>query len=345
MFSFYADKNVLVTGGASFIGSHLVEQLVELGAKVTVIDDLSSGTEANLKNVESSIEFINADLRLQETASKHFNKKKIIFHLANIHGGRGFIETHPGEISQNFLIDGNVFYAAKNSNVENICYASSACVYPTYLQEHNPTEENRYLREDMANPFKIGGANSDGVYGWAKFMGELALKSYHEQFGLKGVSCRLFTVYGPRENESHAIIAFIARALLKQDPYVIWGSGQQDRNFTYVDDVVEGMLRATSQIQDCSPINIGTSEITKIIDAVKMVCKITNFNPTEFFCDLSKPEGVAARAASTQLQLEKLDWEPTTTFTTGISKTIKWYSENTDILKLEADFDRRLMER
>lgn len=345
MIEFYSRKKVVVTGGASFIGSHLVEKLIELGSNVIVIDDMSSGNYENLKYVSDKITILEKDLRVQSTAADAFRGVDYVFHLANIHGGRGFIETHPGEISQNFLIDGNVFYAAHSNGVRNICYASSACVYPTNLQELNPSPENRYLSEEMADPFKIGGANSDGVYGWAKFMGELALKSYNEQFGLKGVSCRLFTVYGPRENESHAIIAFIARAILRQDPYVIWGSGQQDRNFTYVDDVVEGMLRATARIDDCSAINIGTSEITKIKDAVETVCALLNFSPKEFFFDKSKPEGVAARAASTSMQENKLGWSPQVSFEKGIAKTIEWYQENVNVSNLKSNFEAKLMER
>lgn len=345
MKEFYNGKKVIVTGGASFIGSHLVEKLISLGSSVTVIDDLSSGKIENIENVSAQINFVKGDLRNQDVAMSTFKGQDYVFHLANIHGGRGFIESHPGEISQNFLIDGNVLLAAKDNFVSRFCYASSACVYPTNLQVMNPTEENRYLTEEMADPFKIGGANSDGVYGWAKFMGELALKSYSEQFGLKGVSCRLFTVYGPRENESHAIIAFIARALLRQDPYEVWGSGNQDRNFTYVDDVVEGMLLATSRIDDCSAINIGTKEITKIKDAVLEVCKIVGHNPNDFYFDTSKPEGVSARAASVKMQREILDWEPNISFSEGIFKTIDWYSQNTNIQDLRDDFERKLMER
>jgi UDP-glucose 4-epimerase len=345
MKEFYNGKKVIVTGGASFIGSHLVEKLLSLGSSVTVIDDLSSGKIENIENVSTQIDFVKGDLRNQDVAMEAFKGHNYVFHLANIHGGRGFIETHPGEISQNFLIDGNVLLAAKDNLVSRFCYASSACVYPTNLQIMNPTEVNRYLSEEMADPFKIGGANSDGVYGWAKFMGEMALKSYNKQFGLKGVSCRLFTVYGPRENESHAIIAFIARALLKQDPYEVWGSGNQDRNFTYVDDVVEGMLLATSRIHDCSAINIGTKEITKIKDAVMEVCKIVGHKPNDFYFDISKPEGVSARAASVKLQKEILDWEPNISFSEGVLKTINWYSQNTNIQDLRDNFERKLMER
>ena len=197
----------------------------------------------------------------------------------------------------------------------------------------------------MADPFVEGAALADGEYGWAKFMGEMALKAYHKQFGQKGVSCRLFTVYGPRENESHAIIAFIGKALLKQDPFEIWGSGQQDRNFTYVSDVVDGMLAATEKIEDCSPINIGTSEITKIIDAVKTVCELTGHEPSEYFCDTSKPEGVFARAASTSKQQALLNWEPSTSFEVGIAKTIKHYKENTSYERIRDNITNKLFDR
>jgi UDP-glucose 4-epimerase len=197
----------------------------------------------------------------------------------------------------------------------------------------------------MADPFREGGANADGVYGWAKFMGELALKSYHEQFGLKGVSCRLFTVYGPRENESHAIIAFIAKALLRQDPFEIWGSGKQDRNFTFVDDVIQGLLKATEKITDGSAINIGTDEITTVLDAAKTICEIIGFSPNEYFFDISKPEGVAARAASIEKSVKTLGWAPQIKFKEGIKKTIDWYSGEVDLLNLANSLERKLMER
>jgi UDP-glucose 4-epimerase len=341
----YSGKRVVVTGGASFIGSHLVEKLVSLGSTVTVVDDLSSGLEENLAAVRGAITFINADLRDQRLAIDSLNGAEVVFHLANIHGGRGFIESHPGEIAQNFLIDGNVFFAAQKNQVDRVCFASSACVYPTDLQTLSAKSSSRYLSEEMADPFLIGGANADGVYGWAKFMGELSLKSYFEQFGLKGVSCRLFTVYGPRENESHAIIAFIAKALLQQDPFEIWGSGQQDRNFTYVSDVVDGLILSTARITDGSSINVGTDEITTVVDAAKIICEIVGHSPAEIFFDTSKPEGVAARAASVEKAKEYLQWQPTVTFAEGIRETIEWYSSHVNLDELRNSFERKLLER
>ena len=340
----FNNKNVIVTGGASFIGSHLVDALVATGAKVTIIDDLSSGTLSNLDTSKDKINFINADLRDTNTQAL-FKNQDYVFHLANIHGGRGFIETHPGEICQNFLIDGNVFMACHKYNVGKVIYTSSACAYPVNLQGMDMNEQERYLSEEMADPFTKGAALADGEYGWAKFMGEMALKAYNKQFGLKGVSCRLFTVYGPRENESHAIIALIAKALICQDPYEIWGTGQQDRNFTYVSDIVDGLIKAAISIDDCRSVNIGTSEITKISDAANTIRKILDFNPDEIFYDTSKPEGVHARAASTVNQKKWLDWEPKVEFSKGIEETIKWYKLHVDVEKLEKDLNKKLFER
>ncbi len=341
----YANKKILVTGGASFIGSHLVESLVADGACVTVVDDLSSGRIEHLASCIGDINFINSDLRNSESAAAAVKGQQIVFHLANIHGGRGFIETHPGEIVQNMVIDGNVFRACWENDVENVCYASSACVYPTYMQDRDTDRQIRFLSEEMADPFIEGRASADGVYGWCKLMGEMALSSYHKQYGLRGVSCRLFTVYGPRENESHAIVAFIARAILRQDPFVIWGSGQQDRNFTFVSDVVEGLKRATSRIFDASAINIGTDEITSVYSAAKLICEVEGYLPSEFYFDTTKPEGVFARAASVEKQLALLGWKPSVSFADGIRETIAHYRSANTRFQIETNLKEGLFAR
>lgn len=321
---------VVVTGGASFIGSHLVDRLVGEGAAVRVVDDLSSGTLENLELSLDRIEFREGDLRSREVAQDAFAGQEVVFHLAAVHGGRGFIDTHPADCASNMVLDGTVFDEAHRAGVDRVCFASSACVYPVNLQDKPRDGNTVLLEEDWADPFKQGAAASDGEYGWAKLMGEMSLKAYWKQHGLRSSCCRLFTAYGERENETHAVIALIAKAFVEMDPYEIWGDGQQDRNFTYVGDIVEGMMRAALAIEDASPVNIGTSEHIKIVDAARTIFELTGFEPSELFFDTTKPVGVYSRAADLTRTRALLDWEPRTSFAEGLEPTIAWYYGNRD---------------
>src|SRR6266536_1591412 len=258
------DVRVLVTGGASFIGSHLVDRLLEAGATVTVADDLSNGTLGNLEHSFERLTFLEGDLRDREFAREAVAGQHVVFHLAAAHGGRGFIDTQPADCSSNLVVDGIVFDEAWRASVQQVCFASSASGYPAQRQVRPIDGRTVLLREDWADPFTEGCAASDGEYGWAKLMGEMSLRAYWKQHGLRSASCRIFTAYGERENETHAVIALIAKAFVEMDPYEIWGDGQQDRNFTYVGDIVEGLMRAATRIEDASPVNLGTSEHIRI---------------------------------------------------------------------------------
>ena len=142
-----------------------------------------------------------------------------------------------------------------------IVFASSACVYPTNLQSD---KDSRFLlREADANFEEPGKAFADGEYGWAKLMGELQLRAFCKQFGLSGIVCRIFTAYGERENESHAVIALIAKAAARLDPFPIWGDGLQTRNFTYVQDTVTGMALAGATLNGFDVVNIGSVSTTR----------------------------------------------------------------------------------
>src|SRR5207244_10161517 len=116
-----------------------------------------------------------------------------------------------------------------------------------------------------------GKAQADGEYGWAKLMAEMHLAAYHRQHGLKASICRIFTSYGERENETHAVVALIAKAFIRMDPYEIWGDGRQDRNFTYVGDTVEGLLLAAEKIDDASPINVGSDQHVTTMELVELI--------------------------------------------------------------------------
>ncbi|MGD0328623.1 MAG: NAD-dependent epimerase/dehydratase family protein [Minisyncoccia bacterium] len=342
---FWKGKKVLVTGGASFIGSHLCERLVDAGSIVRVADDFSSGKRKNLSSIAKKIRIYKGDLRERPFAEKVMKGIDIVFHLAASHGGRGFIHTHPVECSTNLILDGVVFAAAHKAKVDRICFASSACVYPSHLQDSRVDGTKIFLREEDAHHFEQGKANADLEYGWAKFMGEMVLNAYYKQYGQKSVSCRIFTAYGERENETHAVVAFIARAFIGMDPYIIWGTGEQDRNFTYVGDTVEGLMRACERITDGSPINVGTAEHITVNDAVAEVFSIIGFTPKKIKRDLTKPVGVFSRAADTTRNRALLKWEPKTSFTEGFRRTISWYTATKDKKYVRANLERLLNER
>ena len=327
--NFWNETNVLVTGGASFIGSHLVDKLVNLGSKVTVIDNLSSGKKENLSNSWNKIKFKKNDLEYitKSELDGLFKDQEIVFHLAAVHGGRGFITMHPADVSSNFSIDHHVFEGCKDSSVKNMVFASTACVYPTELQKEIGSDYT--LKEEDSNPLNLDkNMSADIEYGWEKLMSEMQLHAFRKQYGLRGCPIRFVTAYGPRENETHAIIALIYKALEKMDPFEIWGDGKQERDFTYVEDIVSGSILAGEKISDMTPINLGTGQRYPIIDVVKMICSVLNWEPTEFKFDTTKPTGALSRALDNSRAKELLGWKPQFSLKEGLEKTIKWYVDN-----------------
>jgi UDP-glucose 4-epimerase len=323
---YWKSKRVLVTGGASFIGSHLVDKLVELGADVTVVDNFSSGKMENLSQSLQKIRVVRMDLewcRLEEIV-KVFEGHEVVFHLAATHGGRGYIHTHPADVCSNFAIDHHVFEACLKANVERVVMASSACAYPPKLQ--NTAGSDYLLREDDTNPFKLDEPlSADIEYGWTKLMGEIQLIAFIKQYGMKGCILRFVTAYGPRENETHAVIALIYKAFERMDPYVIWGSGEQERDFTYVSDIVDGTILAAEKITDGTPINLGTGVRYKIRDVAAKIFDIMGWRPKHIIFDTSKPEGVASRALDISRAKSLLGWTPKVDLEEGLRRTIQHY--------------------
>jgi len=342
----WIDKNVLVTGGASFIGSHLVDKLVSLGANVSVVDDLSSGSLENLSMVRNRFKFIKKDLEYikKDEMKDIFSDQNIVFHLAAVHGGRGYIQTHPADVCSNLSIDHHVFEAAAESggSMENLVFASTACVYPTDMQKAIGT--NYQLKENDSDPRKLESyMSADIEYGWGKLMSEIQLNAFINQYGMKGCPVRFVTAYGPRENESHAIIALIYKAIRMTDPYVIWGDGQQERDFTYVEDIVHGTILASERVFDGNPINLGTGQKHKLIDVAETIFSLVNWKPTRVKFEPSMPVGPLSRALDNTRARELLGWEPIFSLEEGLRKTIEWYRQTRkNINQIGKDF---LLER
>ena len=332
----------LVTGGAGFIGSHLVDRLIELGATVRVVDNLSKGSLENVfevwdkhglrfsrvfnkrKLVADGHSFVRSDLEDKSQVREVVKDQDIVIHLAATIGGRGYIDTHPAECCKNFSINHNVIEEAFKAGVEKFHYSSTACVYPVSLQSEY--DSSYVLKEEDA--FKDGRANCDGEYGWSKFMGELELLAYHKQYGLKCSISRYVTAYGERENDTHAIIALIRKAVERRDPYVVWGSGEQDRDFTYVSDIVDGTLLAAEKITDGTRVNLGTSVRHKIKDVAFKILELTGHKPKRVVFDVTKPTGVVSRALDVSRARRLLGWKPRVSLEEGLKRTIEWFVES-----------------
>ena len=330
------NKKVLVTGGASFIGSHLTEKLIENGATVRVAENFSSGERKHLENIDC--ELVEGNLLDSEFCDQATKGMEVVFHLAADHGGRGYIDSHPVECSTNMILDGQVFRHAHQNGAEKIVFASSGCVYPTSAQMDVTKEV--FLYEDMVKP----PYEADDLYGWAKLMAELTLKAYHQQHDLQTASRRYFTVYGPRCTENHAVMAMIARGYLKLDPFEVWGDGEQIRNWTYVDDIVSGTIAAAEKIHDGTSINLGTMERIKVKECAQQV--IDTLNPGATIKLLTdKPTGPLNRVASNALAQKLLDWSPQTKFSDGLQKTIDWYVSTKSTEQASSDLSRKLVGR
>src|ERR1700674_2514488 len=318
--SFWSGRRVLVTGGASFIGSNLVDQILERGARVRIFDDLTSGRLENVQGHLSNgkVEFIHADLREPGVARLAMHGIQSVFHLAADHGGRGYVDLHQAGPASNFFLDGLIFAEAVKAKVEKVVFASSGCVYPNFLQ--SDVKKEVYLTEDLTN----GPNDADNTYGWAKLMGEFTLQAYAREGKIKAASCRYFTVYGPRGVENHAVIAMIARAFVGQNPFEVWGDGTQIRNWTYIGDIVSGTILAAERIDDGTPVNLGTMERVRVLDAVKMVLELAR-HKAEIKLRPDMPTGPLNRVADNSRAKKLLGWEPQVSFRDGLKRTVEWY--------------------
>jgi UDP-glucose 4-epimerase len=332
-------RSVLVTGGTGFIGSNLIDALLARRLDVVVADKLMAtntsptvwkrrldryigicerhGAEPNLEIIDLSTE----RERLKDILVK--NNVDTVFMLSAVFGGRAFVDERQADCSFGFAIDQNTIRACRESGtVERISYSSSACVYPPSLYK-----PDYLLKENDVLSTGEGLASSDNLYGFQKITTELTLKVFSQEYGLKTSSCRYLTVYGVGEfPTTHAISMLGHRALRHEDPFVVWGSGEQERGFTYVTDIVEGQILAAERITDGTAVNLGWDKRYKIKDVVAMMLEIVGYKPRMVY-DRSKPEGPFSRALDTSLAKRLLNWTPKVDLREGLELTIGWMKE------------------
>ena len=247
----------------------------------------------------------------------------VVFHLAAVFGGREFVDVHQSECSRMLAIDHNVISASHEAGVESLHYSSSACVYPPSLNM-----PGHLLKENDILSTGEGWRASDNLYGFAKLMGEMQLLAHYKEHGFKSSVCRYLTVYGPGElDASHAIAALVEKALDGQDPFTVWGSGNQERGFTYVDDIVSGSVLAAEHITDASPMNLGWDKRYRIRDVVELILRTSGHFPRSTKYDISKPEGPFSRALDI-CRAKALGWEPKVDLEEGLRRTVDWHHQS-----------------
>ncbi|MCK5632235.1 NAD-dependent epimerase/dehydratase family protein [bacterium] len=263
MKQFYHNLPVLVTGGAGFIGSHIVHKLVELGAKVTVIDNLETGFLKNLEPVQNSITFVNKSITNMDACIQATQGQKVIFHLAAFISVPDSIQNPQACHNTNINGTYNLLEAARINNVKRFVFSSSAAVY-------GPTEKT--CSESM--PCK-----PTSPYGTSKLIGELLCQQYTNNYNLQTICLRYFNVFGPRQNPNGAyagVVAKFTQLMKKNRPITIFGDGKQTRDFIPVEQVAQANLALGMQnktVMNGQPINIATGKSITLVQLVEQIQK------------------------------------------------------------------------
>jgi len=331
-------SKTIVTGGAGFIGSHLVKKLIDSRRKVIVVDDFSSGKMENFFNLgikKSQLKIRKVDLTNFEQAFNALRDGDTIFHLAARIGGirylHGDFSAELAALEENLAIDANVFRSCLAHKIQKIIYSSTAAVYPTDNQYKFGTffsESNLTTRLTNRNPalkHKIS-LNPDGGYGLSKTIGEIQLN------WMKGPSvgiARIFNVYGINEpfgEKAHAIFDLSRKAIrYPKEKFVVWGDGLQNRDYIYVTDCVDALIKLERKISggQVLTLNIGSGRPTSIKKIAEIIIKLSGKKIKPIF-DLKKPVGYISRTARIKKAKNTLGWKPRVAMDEGLERTYRW---------------------
>lgn len=288
-----------VLGGCGFVGRHFVRRLVEDKHLVWVVDDLSSGLDPkdwafkpNSPFGINSFSFLKGNARdwFEWNDADHFD---LIIHCAAIVGGRLKIEGDPLAVATDLAIDADFFnWCAQSKHKKTqIIYFSSSAVYPLELQTRT---KHMKLNEHLLTFNTSRVSMPDQTYGWAKLSGEYLAKFAVEKYGLDVKIFRPFGGYGEDQDFNYPFPSIIRRVLVGENPVTVWGSGEQQRDFIHIDDVVEGVLATKDLMAPGSVLNLGTGRATSFKELANMACDILKM-PAKVINDDSKPEGVFYR--------------------------------------------------
>jgi nucleoside-diphosphate-sugar epimerase len=313
----YDKQKILVTGGAGFIGSFLTEQLVTLGAKVTVADNLSRGSLKNLKKVLTKIKFEKLDLRIYDNNLKITRNQDLVFNLAAINTGIDFdIGRTQYMFEENMLLQMLPLKASAQNQVKRFVQLSTASIYSTKVMEKNtPIKET----DDAGTP-----ENSKLGYALAKRMGEQLALWYGSNSGTETIIARLINVFGPRDNfdnKGHFIPIIIKKFLTSDTEVEVFGSGNQKRSFMYVLDAIEALLIIGEKGLNREIYNVDPQDEHTIKEIVNKIKTLINSRANIVF-NHNLPEGSKKRILNNR-KIIKLGWKPKYTINTGLPKIIK----------------------
>ena len=307
----WGKKKILVTGGAGFLGTFLVEKLCKRGVN-----------DKNIKITRSR----DTDLRCRDNCTKAVKGVDIVIHLAAKVGGIGFNRQYPATLFyDNAMMGIQLMEAARNQGVEKFVAIGTVCAYPKYASVPFKEEElwNGYPEETNA------------PYGLAKKMLLVQSQAYRQQYGFNSIFLLPVNLYGPKDNfdlgSSHVIPAlirkFVEAVQNNGKEVIVWGSGKVSREFLYVEDAAEGILLAVEKYNKPDPINIGAGFEIKIKELAELIADLTGFNGNIVW-DRTKPDGQPRRCLDISKAKKEFGFEAKTDFRDGLKKTIEWYIEN-----------------
>lgn len=324
----YSSLTILVTGGAGAIGSNLCRALAECGAKVIILDDLSSAERWNVPPMPGIL-FVEGDVRDEVKLKRvFFEKPSIVFHLAAFFANQNSVDHPETDLEVNGLGTLRLLEYSVFTGVKRFIYASSGCsIYgssaPLPLKEE-------FMSMHLSTPYQI-----------TKMLGELYCNFFSNHYGLKVVKPRFFNSYGPGEipGQYRNVIPNFIYWAMKGQPLPVTGSGEETRDFTYVGDIVEGLLRAGMMESAIGKeFNLASGKETRIIDLANMINDATGNKAGIKFVQRRKWDTKSRLLASIDRARELIGYEPKTPFEEGLEKTVQWFHDNWAQIQASARF-------
>ena len=312
-------KKVLVCGAGGFIGGHLVTSLKQKGYYV-----IGADIKQHEYKTTDADEFYQYDLREQDLVRKLVTADiDTIYQLAADMGGAGYVFTGDNDANimhNSALINLNILEAMVKTDVKNVFYSSSACMYPSHNQED---PNNPLLSEDSAYP-----ANPDSEYGWEKLFSERVFLAFAKNYGIRARIARFHNIFGPlgswKDGKEKAPAALCRKVAQSTGEVEVWGPGVQTRSFLFIEECIEGIHRIMAS--DCEfPLNLGSERMISINDLALLVARIAGKDIT--IKNIPGPMGVMGRNSHNKLIKETIGWAPGDNLEYGLEKTYAWISE------------------